>query len=227
MASLLKRVVTAADDGGGMRSAAKANLEAFRAAYWRLVAKTLDEHKPRRERDDLDEEDEPDREDPAYIFRVEMFNAVREVVEPLARAVVPLVETLSEADTDAAKKEKKAQESLFQMKLEASRKAASVQMSNQKAEMTHSFAKELQAKVGELTKDDGTARLLHLERRQLPLGVSARLAQGRDLLVHLAARHLAVELSKLLRLLLLGHALAHHLLCQRGLALRERLHPLP
>ena len=48
-----------------------------------------------------------------------LHGALREVVEPLARAVVPLVKTLSEADTDAAKKEKKAQESLFQMKLEA------------------------------------------------------------------------------------------------------------
>ena len=82
-------------------------------------------------------------------------DAVRALFSKLSRQGAALAEALAEADSELNRASLKAQALAFQLKLEASRTAASVSMKNQEAEMQGAFAAEMQKSIDAVRSNSG------------------------------------------------------------------------
>lgn len=87
------------------------------------------------------------------------------VFDRLLRRAVDLVEEMSASDTEVHRTALKAQATTFKMKMQASRTAASVTMSNQAAELQASFTQKLTQKMNALQSAGGSELAEALERQ--------------------------------------------------------------
>lgn len=107
-----------------------------------------------------------DEEGAEWALREEGFRETSRQIENALNRARRLGESMSDADALAQKAALKNADLFAKLKMETSRTSLKVQLKNQAAEMEHSFREQLQAKVAELSTDDGKGKMLEeaLER---------------------------------------------------------------